>query len=38
MQNMKNAAKQLNTSIWHRRHADKLSAAARQPSKIGRST
>jgi len=35
MKNMENVTRQLNTSAWHRRRADKLSAAARQPSKIG---
>src|SRR6218665_841779 len=35
MQHMKNSRKQLITPAWHRRRADKLSAAARRPSKIG---
>src|SRR5688572_7573147 len=37
MQNMKNATKQLNTSAWHRRRAEDLSAAAsaRRSTKIG---
>jgi len=34
MQIMKNATKQLNTSMGHRRRADNLSAAARRPSNI----
>jgi len=35
MQSMRNATPQLNKTVWPRRRADKLSAAALRPSKIG---